>query len=104
MDSLESMPTFMEHNPPAAPETTFTTLTAERTEEVLRKLNPFKAPGQSNIPNTVLKHCMEQLSPILAKIYTAICQLNYHPLRFCSINQVVICKPGRPLYKEANAY
>jgi hypothetical protein len=45
MDSLESMPTFTEHNPPAAPETTFTTFTAKRTEEVLRKLNPFKAPG-----------------------------------------------------------
>ena len=44
------------------------------------------------------------ISPVLAKIYTTICQLNYYPLRFHSINQVVICKPSRPSYKEANTY
>jgi len=37
-------------------------------------------------------------------IYNAICQLNYYPLRFHNINQVVIQKLGRPSYEEANAY
>jgi hypothetical protein len=73
-------------------------------EAALQKLSPFKAPGRSGIPNTALKHCATLILPVLARIYMAICQLNYYPLKFCSINQVIICKLGRPSYKEANAY
>jgi len=104
IDSPDSVPPFTERDPPTAPLTSFTKFTASRVEEILNKLSPFKAPGQSGIPNTALKHCATMISLILATIYTSICRLNYYPHRFRCINQVVIRKPGRPSYEEANAY
>ena len=103
-DTPESLPPFIERDPPKAPPNEFTIFTAERVEEALSKLKPHKAPGNSGIPNAALKQCAIMLSPFLAKIYTAICQLNYYPHKFRNINQIVIRKPGRPSYKEANAY
>ena len=100
----DMMPDFTERATPPAPPTDFTIFTTERVMQVLRNLNPFKAPGQSGIPNSALKNCAEDLAPVLAKIYTAICELDYYPLKFRNINQVVIRKPGRPSYEEANAY
>ena len=89
---------------PSLPSTSFSSFTPARVAQALRDLSPFKAPGQSSIPNSVLKYCAETLAPTLAKIYTAICQHNYYPTRFRNINQIVIRKPGRPSYEEANAY
>jgi hypothetical protein len=103
-ETPDDVPTFTEQSPPQAPTSEFTTFSTKRVEDTLKNLNPFKAPGQSGIPNAALKHCASILAPVLAKIYTAICRLDYYPHRFCNINQVVIRKPGRPSYEEANAY
>ena len=89
---------------PSLPSTTFSIFTADRVAQTLRGLSPFKAPGQSGIPNSVLKYCAATLAPTLATIYTSICLLDYYPTKFRNINQVVIRKPGRPSYEEANAY
>ena len=97
-------PQFDERDPPRAPPTQFSVFTNERVEATLRKVSPFKAPGQSGIPNAALRHCAKQLAPILAKIYTAICRLDYYPTKLRNIDQIVIRKPGRPSYEEANAY
>ena len=44
VDPPDPVPKFVERDPPAATLTGFTDFTAKRIEEVLRKLNPFKAP------------------------------------------------------------
>ena len=106
-DTPDSTPPFTERAPPTTPpepQTTFTVFTPERVIETLRNISPYKAPGHSGIPNIALKHCAETIAPVLARIYTAICKLSYYPTRFRCINQVVIRKPGRPSYEEANAY
>lgn len=68
--------------------------TAELTE-VIGSLRPFKAPGNDNMPNILLK----QLSPgaigAICNIYNACLSLNYWPASFKLAKITPIPKPGK---------
>ena len=61
---------------------------------MLTKVNPHKASGPLGISNIILKNCAPILAPHLAILYTAICRIKHYPMKFSTINQVVLPKPG----------
>ena len=71
--------------------------------EVARKLPPDKAPGPDQIPNRVIKACLELLANHLAHLFTACLQIGHHPTPFKHSTTVVVRKPDKD-YSLPEAY
>ena len=72
--------------------------------EAITNLKEHKAPGPDSILNEVFSHCCNALIPFLGPIYRATFDLSYYPEDWKISNTVVLCKPGKPDYTDANAY
>ena len=79
-------------------------ITAQQIEEQIRRLSPYKAPGQDEIQNIVLQKCLDLILDYLLHIFRAILNLGtyYDPWRE-SIT-IILRKPGKPSYETAKAY
>jgi ribonuclease HI len=58
-------------------------ITAQKIEEQIRRLSPYKAPGPDEIPNIVLQKCLDMIQEYLLHIFRAILDLGvyYDPWR-----------------------
>ena len=72
--------------------------------QILHKLPVNKAPGPDQIPNLVLKECGTTLAPVLARLFTACLEAEYHPQAFKHSITVVLRKPQKPDYSKPGAY
>ena len=72
--------------------------------EAITNLKEHKASGPDMIPNEVFLHCRNELIPFLGPIYRATFDLSYYPDDWKISNTVVLRKPGKPDYTDANAY
>ena len=44
----------------------------DKVKRAMKKLKPYKAPGLNEISNSVLTHCVNELTPYLGLIYRAV--------------------------------
>jgi len=70
----------------------------------IRKLQPYKAPGLSNVANVVLIKCAEQLVPYLRPIFRATFSLCIYPDSWKEFTTVILRKPGKTDYMVPNVY
>lgn len=82
----------------------FTEITDTQIENVIRKLSPYKAPGISGIPNAVLTHCCDMLTPRLGHIYRATFKVGIYPSSWKTSSTIVLHNLGKPDYTVAKAY
>ncbi len=82
----------------------YTPIANQQIEASIHKLNLFKAPGLSEIPNVVLIKNCEQLVIAMGPIFRATFELHTYPTRWKSFNTVVLRKPGKKDYTQPNAY
>ncbi len=56
-------------------------------EQVLKRINPNKAPGPDQICGHLLKACLSQLSGVLCKLFNSYltCDNDYHPIALTSL-------------------
>jgi len=67
-------------------------------------LQPYKAPGLSDVANVVLIKCADQLVPYLGPIYRATFRLHIYPDTWKEFVTVVLRKPGKTDYTIPNVY
>ena len=71
-------------------------VTSEDVADTLRKMSPWKAPGNDLLPTGFLKMYGKPLHQVLAKIATASFRLGHFPQQFRSALVVVLRKAGKP--------
>ncbi|KAG5726925.1 hypothetical protein E4T56_gene6280 [Termitomyces sp. T112] len=72
--------------------------------EAVALLHPYKAPSPDGILSVVLKQCINVLRDHLYFIFRAVLELDVYHRNWLVSTTLVLCKPGKPLYKEAKAY
>ena len=70
----------------------------------VRKLKPYKAPGEDCIQNIVLQHCIEAIIDHLYYIFRAVLELDAYPSRWLIILTIVLWKAGKTAYNVAKSY
>jgi hypothetical protein len=86
------------------PKWNFELIQDEQIHRAVKKLNPFKAPGLSGMPNVAIKKCAHLLVPFLGPIFHATFSLKIYPTQWKQFNTVVLQKPGKKDYTSPNAY
>jgi hypothetical protein len=76
----------------------------EQIHRVIRKLQPYKAPGLSDIANVVLIKCTDQLVPYLGPIFRATFSFRIYSNTWKEFVSVVLRKPGKTDHTIPNAY
>ena len=51
----------------------------DEVKRAIKKLKPYKAPGLNEISNSVLTHCINELTPYLGLIYRAVFKHRHYP-------------------------
>ena len=82
----------MEYREPAFK---FVPITDEQIMRVIRRTNPFKAPGSNEILNVVLKRCADILLPYLGPLFRATFSLQVYPEQWKNSKTLVLRKPGK---------
>ena len=70
----------------------------------ISRLQPYKAPGEDDILNIVLKQTAELIVPYLIQIFHAVFKLGTYSDSWCTWNTIVLCKPGKPQYDTLKAH
>lgn len=81
-----------------------TEVTEEEQQAAIARLKPDKAPGDSGIPNQIVKVVAACTPKRLQKLYSACLRLGYHPEAFRRAVTVVLKKPGKSDYSSPGAY
>ena len=68
------------------------------------RLCPYKAPGEDDIPNAVIKELMEVIAEYLLEIYWAIFSLSTYSDHWRVWDTIVLRKPGKPRSDIPKAY
>ena len=66
------------------------------------RLSPYKAPGEDDIPNVMIKESIELIAEYLLEIYCATFTLNTYSDHWR--DTIVLCKPGKPRYDLPKAH
>ena len=82
----------------------FERITDEEIKREIRKLSPYKAPGPNKILNSILTHCIDELTPFLGQIYQAIFTQKHYPVKWKRYTTVVLWKGGRVDYTILGSY
>lgn len=80
------------------------TITNAVVDRVIRKMKPYKAPGNDEQSNSIFTNCREMLVPHLGPIFRATIKLKICPQAWKSSTTVVLRKPGKASYKNAKAH
>lgn len=70
----------------------------------IKKLKPYKAPGDDGIQNIVLQRCVETIINHLYYIFRAILELDEYPERWLIILTIVLRKAGKTNYNQAKSF
>src|SRR5882672_1606290 len=70
----------------------------------IMKLSPYKAAGPDEIPNIVLKKCVDSLTPYLLQIFRSVLKLKVYIDGWCEVITCMLRKPGKPRYNVPKAY
>ena len=76
----------------------------EQILRAIRRLQPYKASGLSDVVNVVLIKCVDQLVPYLGPIFRATFSLHIYPDMWKEFKMVVLRKSGKTDYMIPNAY
>src|SRR6266481_3198126 len=79
-------------------------ITEDQVWRHIAKLSPFKATGTDQIPNVILKECVDALTPHLVRIFHAMFKLGVYYSQWKEIITCVLRKPGKPHYDIPKAY
>lgn len=82
----------------------FSHITDEQISCAIKRLKPYKAVGQDDFPNALLKECADLLIPYLGPIFRATFTLRTLPPQWKVSTVVTLHKPGRSDYSLPNAY
>ena len=70
----------------------------------IKKLKPFKAPGEDGIQNIVLQQCVDVIIDRIYFIFHAILELDAYPDRWLIILTIILCKAGKTSYNYAKSF
>ena len=82
----------------------FKRITDEEIKRAIRKLSPYKAPGPNEISNSILTHCVNELTPFLGPIYRAVFMHKHYPIKWKRYTTAVLWKGGRADYTIPESY
>ena len=82
----------------------FERITDEEIKRAIRKQSPYKAPGPNEISNSILTHCVDELTPFLGPIYRAIFTQKHYPVKWKRYTTAVLRKGGRADYTIPGSY
>ena len=82
----------------------WTSIKINEVHREIRRLAANKAPGPDEIPNSLFKHCAQELVPSLHNIFNATIDLEHYPKQWKQSKTVVIRKPGRHTYMVTKSY
>jgi hypothetical protein len=82
----------------------FERITDDEVKRVIKKLSPYKAPGPNEISNSVLTHCVNELTPFIGPIYRAVFAHKHYPTKWKRYTMVVLRKAGRTDYTNPGSY
>ena len=83
-------------SPPIKP---FTSLGAT---ELIRRLNPRKAPGHDQTSNKAIKELLVKGIALISSIFNAILRLEYYPKTWKTSLITLISKPGKPIHETSS--
>jgi len=72
----------------------FERITDNEVKRAIKKLNPYKAPGPNEISNSILTHCVDELTPFIGPIYRAIFNHKHYPNKWKRYTMVILRKGG----------
>ena len=76
----------------------------EDIRKAIKKLKPYKAPGEDGIQNIVIQRCVDTVIDYLYYIYRAVLELDKYPSRWLIILTIVLWKAGKAAYNVAKSY
>jgi len=79
-------------------------ITDEEVKRAIKRLSPYKAPGPNEISNSILTHCVDELTPFLGPIYRAVLKHRHYPAKWKRYTTVVLRKAGRTDYTLPGSY
>jgi hypothetical protein len=79
-------------------------VTEAEQQAAVAKLKPDKAPGDSGLPNRVVKAIVNTTPDRLRRLFSACLRLGHHPEAFRKAVTVVLKKPGKSDYSNPGAY
>ena len=82
----------------------FERITDDEVKRAIRKLSPYKAPGPNEISNSILTHCVDELTPFIGPIYRAVFNHKHYPGKWKQYTTVVLQKAGRTDYTIPGSY
>jgi len=82
---------------------TLIAFSSTQVRQVIKQLNPHKAPGYDLIDGTVLKTLPRKAIVLLTSIFNSMLRLCYFPVQWKHAQIIMIAKPGKPP-TEANSY
>jgi ribonuclease HI len=82
----------------------FERITDDEVKRAIKKLSPYKAPGPNEISNSVLTHCVNELTPFIGPIYRAVFAHKHYPTKWKRYTTVVLRKAGRTDYTNPGSY
>ena len=82
----------------------FERITDDEVRRAIKKLSPYKAPGPNEISNSILTHCVNELTPFLGPIYRAVFEHKHYPVKWKRYTTAVLRKGGRTDYTVPGSY
>ena len=82
----------------------FKRITDDEIRRAIKKLSPYKAPGPNEISNSILTHCVNELTPFLGPIYRAIFTHKHYPIKWKRYTTAVLWKGGQTDYTVPGSY
>ena len=86
------------------PAFSFERITDEEIKRAIRKLSPYKVPGPNEISNSILTHCIDELTPFLGLIYQAVFAHKHYSIKWKRYTTAVLQKGGRADYTIPGSY
>lgn len=71
----------------------YSEMTTEQLRRAIKKVSPYKAPGDDDFPNAVFTYNRETLIPVLIELYRATVRLKYYPAGWKGSSTVVLPSP-----------
>lgn len=68
----------------------FERITDDKVKRAIKKLSPYKAPGPNEISNSILTHCVNELTPFIGPIYRAVFNHKHYPQKWKRYTTVVL--------------
>ena len=82
----------------------FEKITDDKVRHAIKKLSPYKAPSPNEISNSVLMHCVDQLTPFLGPIYRAVFAHKHYSAKWKKYTTAVLQKGGCTDYTIPGSY